>query len=357
MVRVAGLKRRIADRHRRARAASRALPPRQRARDDPDDGAARAHGRGTPACFRDAGAAGARRRGHRRCCAGTSSTPASSERLQQATSGPQIFPVLTPLAVDPAHPFPYISGLSLNLAVVVRQPGDRHGALRPGQGPADAAPVHRVDASGRRGPDATRPRGPAFVPLEDVIAAHLDQLFPGMEVARAPRVPGHPQRGRRGRGGRRREPAAGDGAGAAAPPLRPAGAARGRTRTIDAARARAAGARARASTDAEVYAAARTAGPHRALGADRRPGPARPASTRAFVPRDPPPARRGRRRRRATDIFAAIRDRDVLLHHPYDSFATTRAALPRAGRRRPERAGDQADAVPDLAATRRSSTR
>jgi len=82
----------------------------------------------------------------------------------------QIFAVLTPLAVDPAHPFPYISGLSLNLAVVVRNPntGQEHFA--------------RVKVP------PTLPRfvpldsGERFVPLEDVIAAHLDSLFPGMEV-------------------------------------------------------------------------------------------------------------------------------------------------------------------------------
>ena len=84
--------------------------------------------------------------------------------------------MLTPLAVDPAHPFPYISGLSLNLAVILRNPVDREGALRPGQGAAAAAPVHpRSDR--RRAPPLAR-----FVPLEDVIAVHLDQLFPGMEV-------------------------------------------------------------------------------------------------------------------------------------------------------------------------------
>ena len=127
-----------------------------------------------------------------------------------------IFPVLTPLAVDPAHPFPYISGLSLNLAVVVRNPDQRRRALRPGEGAAAAAAVPGGVAEGR------------FVPLEDVIAAHLEELFPGMEVLAAPHLPGDPQRGPGGRGGRRGEPAPGAGEGAAAAPVRPAGPARGR---------------------------------------------------------------------------------------------------------------------------------
>ena len=55
--------------------------------------------------------------------------------------------MLTPLAVDPAHPFPYISGLSLNLAVVIRNPEDRQGALRPGQGAADLRPVRAARAT------------------------------------------------------------------------------------------------------------------------------------------------------------------------------------------------------------------
>ncbi|GAA3833014.1 RNA degradosome polyphosphate kinase [Streptomyces phyllanthi] len=81
----------------------------------------------------------------------------------------QIFPVLTPLAVDPAHPFPYISGLSLNLAVVVRNPvsGHRHFAR------VKIPPLlsRFMEASPNR-----------YVPIEDVIAAHLEMLFPGMEV-------------------------------------------------------------------------------------------------------------------------------------------------------------------------------
>jgi polyphosphate kinase len=82
-----------------------------------------------------------------------------------------IFPVLTPLAVDPGHPFPYISDLSLNLAAIVRDPE------------ADERRFARVKV-----PSALLPRfvalpdGERFVALEQVIAAHLDTLFPGMVI-------------------------------------------------------------------------------------------------------------------------------------------------------------------------------
>ena len=99
----------------------------------------------------------------------------------------QIFPVLTPLAVDPAHPFPYISGLSLNLAVVVVNPttGKEHFARV--KVPPLLPRFIAVDARGRPSAPSTQTadpeRGPtSFVPLEDVIAVHLDSLFPGMEV-------------------------------------------------------------------------------------------------------------------------------------------------------------------------------
>ena len=81
----------------------------------------------------------------------------------------QIFPVLTPLAVDPGHPFPYISNLSLNLAVQVRD-------LRSEQ--AHFARVKVPDVL----PRFVSLEENAFVPLEDVIAANLDQLFRGMEI-------------------------------------------------------------------------------------------------------------------------------------------------------------------------------
>jgi polyphosphate kinase len=82
----------------------------------------------------------------------------------------RIFPVLTPLAVDPGHPFPYISNLSLNLAVSVRDP---------------VTAEHRF-ARVKVPPVIPRfvvmPDGERFVALEQVIAAHLEALFPGMEI-------------------------------------------------------------------------------------------------------------------------------------------------------------------------------
>ena len=81
----------------------------------------------------------------------------------------QVFPVLTPLAVDPSHPFPYISGLSLNLAILVRNPQTQNELF---------ARV-KVPPSLPRFLQANKQR---LVPLEDVIAAHSQMLFPGMEV-------------------------------------------------------------------------------------------------------------------------------------------------------------------------------
>jgi polyphosphate kinase len=83
----------------------------------------------------------------------------------------QIFPVLTPLAVDPGHPFPYISNLSLSLAVEIRDPDT--GALR-------FARVKVPKSLPRWIPVRARPHH--FVPLEQVIGANLGALFSGMEV-------------------------------------------------------------------------------------------------------------------------------------------------------------------------------
>ena len=83
----------------------------------------------------------------------------------------QIFPVLTPLAVDPGHPFPYISHLSLNLAVMVRDTQRRQQRFARVKVPP-VLPRFIPLVEGQR-----------YVPLEDVIALHLQALFPGMEVA------------------------------------------------------------------------------------------------------------------------------------------------------------------------------
>lgn len=81
-----------------------------------------------------------------------------------------VFPVLTPLAVDPGHPFPYISNLSLNLAALVRNPetGDRRFA--------------RVKVPPLLPRFVALPDGQRWLALEELIAAHLGTLFPGMEI-------------------------------------------------------------------------------------------------------------------------------------------------------------------------------
>ncbi|MDQ6888188.1 MAG: polyphosphate kinase 1 [Gemmatimonadota bacterium] len=96
-------------------------------------------------------------------------TPSETESLDGFFRS-QLFPVLTPLAVDPAHPFPYISNLSLSLAVEVRDPvtGVEHFARV------------KVPRSLPRWVPVGRPNH--FVPLEQVIGANLASLFPGMEV-------------------------------------------------------------------------------------------------------------------------------------------------------------------------------
>ena len=84
----------------------------------------------------------------------------------------KIFPVLTPLAVDPSHPFPYISGLSLNLAVVVKKPDSEE----------DLFARVKVPSNLPRFVETGNPGVRRFVPLEEVIIANLHELFQGMEV-------------------------------------------------------------------------------------------------------------------------------------------------------------------------------
>ena len=92
----------------------------------------------------------------------------------------QIYPVLTPLAVDPSHPFPYISGLSLNLAVILRNPrsGKEHFARIK---VPDSLP-RLIQVPGRELDAADKAAGCAVIPIEIVIGQHLDHLFPGMDI-------------------------------------------------------------------------------------------------------------------------------------------------------------------------------
>ncbi len=82
----------------------------------------------------------------------------------------QVFPILTPLAVDPGHPFPYISDLSLNLGVRVRRRGD------------DRTRFARVKIPGSLDRLIKLTKPGTFIRIEDLIVAHLGQLFPGLEI-------------------------------------------------------------------------------------------------------------------------------------------------------------------------------
>jgi polyphosphate kinase len=85
----------------------------------------------------------------------------------------QVFPVLTPLAVDPAHPFPFVSGLSLNLAITVKHPDD---------GGQHFARIKVPDNVDRFVGLDSRNGELRFLPMEELIAAFLTVLFPGLEI-------------------------------------------------------------------------------------------------------------------------------------------------------------------------------
>ncbi|KAA9107548.1 RNA degradosome polyphosphate kinase [Microbacterium rhizomatis] len=99
-------------------------------------------------------------------------TDAERERLGDYFQS-QVFPVLMPLAVDPAHPFPYISGLSLNLAIRIRNAKTGRQEFARLKVPPMMPRLIEVPHDG----DSTR-----FLPLEDLISNHLGDLFPGMEI-------------------------------------------------------------------------------------------------------------------------------------------------------------------------------
>ncbi len=96
-----------------------------------------------------------------------------------------IYPVLTPLALDPGHPFPHISNLSLNLAIVIhdKKGNEKFARLKVPDTLPRLLPIKRSSGGVRK--DGTVPHQHYFVWLEQVIAANLDDLFPGMEVTSA----------------------------------------------------------------------------------------------------------------------------------------------------------------------------
>ena len=241
-------------------------------------------------------------------------TAAEQERLSRYYRQ-QVFPVLTPLAVDPAHPFPYISGGSINLAVLVENPASGKSHFARVKIPGNLNRLAPVDDM--TDDDATNVRY-GFITMENLIIAHLESLFPGMIIkeARSFRVTRNEDidveeddaenllnamekellRRRFG------------------PPIR--------LEISDETSpflSQLLADQLRVSAD-EVY---RLPAPLDAtvlfeLGGIDRPD----LKYRSFVPTTNRQIAEVESSR-AQDIFAAIRERDILLHHPYDSFSTS----------------------------------
>ena len=241
-------------------------------------------------------------------------TAAEQERLSRYYRQ-QVFPVLTPLAVDPAHPFPYISGGSINLAVLVENPASGKSHFARVKIPGNLNRLVPVDDM--TDDDATNVRY-GFITMENLIIAHLESLFPGMIIkeARSIRVTHNEDidveeddaenllnamekellRRRFG------------------PPIR--------LEISDETSpflSQLLADQLRVSAD-EVY---RLPAPLDAtvlfeLGGIDRPD----LKYRSFVPTTNRQIAEVESSR-AQDIFAAIRERDILLHHPYDSFSTS----------------------------------
>ena len=241
-------------------------------------------------------------------------TAAEQERLSRYYRQ-QVFPVLTPLAVDPAHPFPYISGGSINLAVLGENPASGKSHFARVKIPGNLNRLVPVDDM--TDDDATNVRY-GFITMENLIIAHLESLFPGMIIkeARSFRVTRNEDidveeddaenllnamekellRRRFG------------------PPIR--------LEISDETSpflSQLLADQLRVSAD-EVY---RLPAPLDAtvlfeLGGIDRPD----LKYRSFVPTTNRQIAEVESSR-AQDIFAAIRERDILLHHPYDSFSTS----------------------------------
>ena len=241
-------------------------------------------------------------------------TSSEQERLSRYYRQ-QVFPVLTPLAVDPAHPFPYISGGSINLAVIVENPASGKSHFARVKIPGNLPRLVPVDDMTD---EESKDERYGFIAMEKLIAAHLESLFPGMIIkeARSFRVTRNEDidveeddaenllnamekellRRRFG------------------PPIRLE-----ITDTTSPFLAQLLADQLGVSQD-EVY---RLPSPLDLtvlfeLGSVDRPD----LKNRPFVPTTNRQIAEVESSR-AQDIFAAIRERDILLHHPYDSFSTS----------------------------------
>ena len=241
-------------------------------------------------------------------------TSSEQERLSRYYRQ-QVFPVLTPLAVDPAHPFPYISGGSINLAVIVENPASGKSHFARVKIPGNLPRLVPVDDMTD---EESKDERYGFIAMEKLIAAHLESLFPGMIIkeARSFRVTRNEDidveeddaenllnamekellRRRFG------------------PPIRLE-----ITDTTSPSLSQLLADQLGVSQD-EVY---RLPSPLDLtvlfeLGSVDRPD----LKNRPFVPTTNRQIAEVESSR-AQDIFAAIRERDILLHHPYDSFSTS----------------------------------
>jgi polyphosphate kinase len=231
----------------------------------------------------------------------------SSEREQlRQMFRERIYPVLTPLVVDPAHPFPFISGLSLNLAVMVADP--RTGTTMFARVKVPPRLPRFLPVSPQR-----------FVPMEDVIAAHLTQLFEGLDI-----IEHHAFRVTRVRDLEVDEDITEDLLQALERELL-------RRRFDPAVRLEV-----EDSMSSDVLERLITE-----LGVDRRavyrlPGPLDLAGLTAIADLDIgelryPPFVPSSKIPKDADIFATVAERDVLVHHPYESFTTSVERLIEAG--------------------------
>jgi polyphosphate kinase len=229
----------------------------------------------------------------------------------------RIFPVLTPLAVDPGHPFPYISNLSLNLAVIVRDPstGQRRFA--------------RLKVPPLLPGFIVTPDGERFVPLDQVIAVHLADLFPGMEIETR-----HAFRVTRNADLTLEEDDADDLLEAVEMELRRRRFGRAVRLEIDSAMTDEARDLLCRELDLEPNDVYAVDGPLDLTGLWAVHALDHPElKDEAFVPVTP--SRLASADDELVDLFEAIREGDILLHHPYDSFTTSTEAFIKQASRDP----------------------